>query len=68
MPAKKTEVKELTFEEALVRLNEIADLLENQNPTLEQALSLYEEGASLLKKSAKQLSEAEAKITILTKK
>lgn len=69
MPAKKTTDKntELTFEQSLERLSVIADILENQNPSLEEALALYEEGAALLKDSAGKLKEAEAKITLLTK-
>ena len=67
MPAPKTEKTELTFEEALVRLNTIADILENNNPSLEEALALYEEGASLLKESMTKLKDAEAKITLLSK-
>ena len=68
MPAKKTtEKSELSFEKALERLNEIADILENKNPALEEALALYEEGAALLKDCAGKLNNAESKITLLTK-
>lgn len=68
MPAKKTtENTSLSFEQALERLNIIADILENKNPPLEEALALYEEGAALLKDSMGKLKEAEAKITLLTK-
>jgi len=69
MPAKKTTEKEskLNFEEALSRLEEIADILENQNPALEKALELYEEGAKLLKQCTGMLDEAQKKITVLTK-
>ena len=70
MPAKKvtesTENKELSFEESLARLT-IAEILENETPSLEQALSLYEESAALLKNSSQKLKDAEAKITLLTK-
>ena len=59
--------KEMSFEKALERLNVIADTLENGNPALEDALALYEEGASLLKSSMTKLKEAEAKITLLSK-
>lgn len=59
--------KELSFEEALERLNIIANTLENGNPSLEDALALYEEGASLLKDSMTKLKDAEAKITLLSK-
>lgn len=69
MPAKKTtETKEeLSFEQALARLSSIAEILENENPPLEEALALYEEGAALLKNCAKQLTQAEEKITVLSK-
>ena len=59
--------KEMSFEEALERLNIIADTLENGNPSLEDALTLYEEGAALLKSSMTKLKDAEAKITLLSK-
>lgn len=68
MPAKKTtEKSELSFEKSLERLNDIADILENKNPALEEALALYEEGAALLKDCAGKLKNAESKITLLTK-
>ena len=63
MPAK----KKLSFEQAVNRLEEIADILENQNPNLSDALSLYEEGAGLLKQCSDMLSDAKAKITVLSK-
>ena len=59
--------KEMSFEEALERLNTIANTLENGNPSLEDALALYEEGACLLKESMTKLKDAEAKITLLSK-
>ena len=59
--------KEMSFEDALERLNTIANTLENGNPSLEDALALYEEGASLLKDSMTKLKDAEAKITLLSK-
>ena len=69
MPTKKTaeSKKELTVEESLARLTQIAEILENQTPSLEDALALYEEGAALLKSSAGKLKDAEAKITLLSK-
>ena len=69
MPAKKDTNKnnELSFEQALERLNAIADILENQNPALDKALSLYEESAALLKESMEKLKNAETKITLLNK-
>lgn len=59
--------KEMSFEAALERLNIIADTLENGNPSLEDALALYEEGAALLKDSMTKLKDAEAKISLLSK-
>lgn len=69
MPAKKVTDKknDLSFEQALERLNTIADILENQNPALDEALSLYEESAALLKESMEKLKNAETKITLLKK-
>lgn len=69
MPAKKetAPTTEPTFEQALGRLNVIADTLENETPSLEQALALYEEGAKLLSSCAAKLTEAEARITVLAK-
>ena len=68
MPTKKTtEQSELSFEQALGRLDEIANILENENPELDKALALYEEGAKLLKESMGKLKDAESKITILSK-
>lgn len=69
MATKKTteEKKEMSFEEALERLNAIADALENDKPSLEKALALYEEGILLLKTNMIKLKEAEAKITLLSK-
>ena len=69
MPAKKVTDKknDLSFEQALERLNTIADILENQNPALDESLSLYEESAALLKESMEKLKNAETKITLLKK-
>ena len=41
--SKANKEKEPSFEEALTRLQEIANLLENSNPPLDTALTLYEE-------------------------
>ena len=65
MAAKKE--KELSFEEALTRLEEIANTLENESPDLAKALEMYEESAKLLKDCSQMLDEAQQKITVLTK-
>lgn len=64
---KKEETEAMSFEKALERLSAIADILENETPSLEGALDLYEEGAALLKSCSEALNKAEAKITLLTK-
>ena len=59
--------KELSFEQALSRLEEIANTLENESPDLSKALEMYEESAKLLKNCSEMLDEAQKKITVLTK-
>ena len=59
--------KELSFEQALTRLEEIANVLENESPDLSKALEMYEESAKLLKCCSEMLDEAQKKITVLTK-
>ena len=59
--------KELSFEEALNRLEEKANVLENESPDLSKALEMYEESAKLLKGCSEMLDEAQKKITVLTK-
>ncbi len=66
MAAKKE--KELSFEEALLRIEQIANILENENPNLSEALGLYEESARLLKDCSDMLDEAQKKITVLSKR
>ena len=63
--AKKEKVQ--SFEEALTRLEDIANILENESPDLAKALTLYEESAKLLKGCSEMLDEAQKKITVLTK-
>ena len=68
-PVKRKANKEITpsFEEALTRLQEIADILENSNPPLDKALTLYEESSRLLKLCSTLLESATQKITVLEK-
>ena len=58
--------KKLTFEGALARLEEIVGLLERGDAPLEQAMSLFGEGAGLLRECTAQLDQAEQKVTLLT--
>ena len=56
---------EPTIEEALKRLEAIADKLEDPDLDLDQAVRLYEEGLRLYERCAKKLDAAELRITQL---
>ncbi len=53
---------ELDFEKSLQRLEEIADVLDSGNISLEKSLQLFEEGMDLVKTCQRILDEAEGKI------
>ena len=57
--------KEISFENAMDRLDEIVSLLENGECQLEEALNIFEEGISLVKICNKKLETAEKSIKIL---
>lgn len=59
--------KEMTYEKAMSRLEEIVSLLEKSEITLDESMKLFEEGTKLTAFCSKKLSEAEQKITLLTK-
>ena len=59
--------EEIKFEDALTRLEEIVEKLEEGDLPLEESLSAFEEGIKLSRVCAKLLNEAERKIEILTK-
>ena len=56
----------LTFESAIVRVEEIVKLLEKGNSSLDESLKLYEEAISLIRFCNNALDNAENKIKILT--
>ena len=58
--------KKLDFEGSMARLEEIVSLLERGDAPLEQAMTLFEEGAKLLRECTSQLDQAELKVTLLT--
>ena len=63
-----TEKKQsLTFEESLVRLEEIVRHLEKGDLPLGDTLKLYEEGTGLIASCSKLLDEAEQKVVKLKK-
>jgi len=59
--------KESNFEESLMRLQEISELLENRETKLEDSIRLYEEGINLAQSCYTILKEAELKVSELKK-
>ena len=59
------EKKELTYEEAMTRLEKIVSMLETDTLSLDDSLKLFEEGTKLARFCNKPLDEAELKITKL---
>jgi len=59
--------KELKFEDALKRLEEIVAKLETGNLPLEESLKLFEEGVTLVRFSNEKLTEAQQKVALLLK-
>lgn len=57
---------ELTFEQAMARLEQIVTTLEGGKCSLDDSLKLFEEGTALTAYCSKQLKEAEQKILKLT--
>ena len=54
--------KQLKFQEAMKRLDEIVALLNNNELELEEAMSLFEEGLKLSTQCEKQLKKFETKM------
>ncbi len=59
--------EKLTFEQSMARLEEIVKALEKGDVSLENALSMFEEGTKLVKSCSKLLDTAEQKIVKLMK-
>jgi exodeoxyribonuclease VII small subunit len=59
---KKTDKKELSFEEELDRLECIVEKLESEEVSLEKALDLFEEGTTLVKSAQKKLRKSQLKV------
>ena len=56
------------FEEAMKRLEEITEIMQQSNVSLEQALKYYEEGITLMSFCQKKLVQVQQKIKILNDK
>jgi exodeoxyribonuclease VII small subunit len=59
------DIKDIKFESAIERLEDIVEKLESGEIELEQALVLFEEGMELSKICSQKLDEAKKKIQIL---
>ena len=59
--------KELPFEAAIKRLEEIVSVLEKGDATLDQSLALFEEGTTLVRGCSGALNKAEQKLKVLVK-
>jgi len=55
-------IEELTYEEALSELESIVAALEEGNQKLDESMSLFERGQSLMKRCAELLEAAELKV------
>ena len=60
-----SEKKELSFEGAMGRLEEIVSALEKGDAPLDKSLELFEEGVTLVKLCSARLEDAEQKVKIL---
>ena len=61
----KEKLTEKTFEEAIARLEQIIDELENGELNLEESLKLFEEGIALARHCNAKLDEAQGKVELL---
>jgi exodeoxyribonuclease VII small subunit len=59
-------VEELTYEEAFTELEGIVSVLEGEQKTLEESLTLFERGQALMRRCAGLLEAADLKVQELT--
>lgn len=57
--------KDFSFEEAIVRLEEIVRILEDGKTSLNDSMKLYEEGVALVREANELLSKAKQKLIIV---
>ena len=67
-PQPEQEPKEVSFEKAFSRLEEILEKMNSGSVSLDDSLKLYEEADLLVNACTKRLNEAERKIETLIKK
>lgn len=61
-------MKKLTFDSALKRLEEIVDLLEAGQLSLEESLKVFEEGVKMSLYCQEELQKTDGKVSMLIKK
>jgi exodeoxyribonuclease VII small subunit len=61
-----TPLEQLSYEQALVELEEIVNALEANEKTLGEAMAYYQRGQELARYCAAQLDEAELKIQLIS--
>jgi exodeoxyribonuclease VII small subunit len=66
-PGKAVE-KEIKFEEAILKLEDIVKKLEVNNISLEESLQLFENGVGLVGQCHQELNRAEEKVKVLSLK
>lgn len=59
-------MEDLTFEQAMQRLEEVVSLLEDGKAPLDESMTLFEEGTKLSAYLSKLLDTAEQKVTMVT--
>ena len=57
--------KDFSFEEAMVRLEEIVRILESGKTSLDESMKLYEEGVALVREANELLANAKQKLIIV---
>ncbi|HXJ82104.1 MAG TPA: exodeoxyribonuclease VII small subunit [Candidatus Methylomirabilis sp.] len=60
-------MSDITFEDALERLERLVDQLEAGKLGLEESLKVFEEGVGLARRCARYLEDAEKRIELLTR-
>ena len=60
-------MSDITFEDALERLERLVDQLEAGKLGLEESLKVFEEGVGLARRCAQYLEDAEKRIELLTR-
>lgn len=56
-------MEKMTFEQAIKRLEEIVDLLENNETSLDDSVELFQEGVQLSQYCSKKLENVENKVS-----